>query len=316
MADHPHHHHDHDHDHDHDHSHGHGHGHHHHHHHAVGNIKIAFFLNFFFAIVELVGGLWIGSLAIVADAIHDAGDSVSLGVAWFLERLANKRGDSKFNFGYRRFSLLSALLSGVVITVGSVIIVIEAVQRFRDPHVPSGIPMMGLAVLGVLVNGAAAFRLSRGETSNEKMLTWHLVEDMAGWGVVLVGGAIIYLTEWSWVDPVLALGLAVFVAFNVLRRLRETAFLFLQGRPENFDERRFLKDALAVPGVEHIDHLAVWSLDGETSVLSARLHLHTVRDPMEIEKIKEGVRVIALRQRARATLETCLHEKAPHPTEN
>lgn len=297
-----------------DHKHDHGHG--HHHHHAVGNIKVAFALNFVFSIIELVGGIWVGSLAIVADAIHDAGDSVSLGVAWYLERLANKRGDSKFNFGYRRFSLLSALISGVVITVGSTIIIVEAIRRFNDPHVPAGLPMMGLAVLGVAVNGAAAFRLSRGNTSNEKMLTWHLVEDMAGWGVVLLGGAVIYFTNWSWVDPVLALGLAIFVSYNVLKRLRETAFLFLQGRPQNFDEALFLKEALAVPGVEHIDHLAIWSLDGESSVLSARLHLHAVRDPLAIETIKEGVRVLAERQRARATLETCLHERAPHPTEN
>ncbi|MES2962407.1 MAG: cation diffusion facilitator family transporter [Bdellovibrionota bacterium] len=303
---------DHDHSgHSHEHGHAHAHGH-HHHHHAVGNIKVAFALNFVFAIVELIGGLWIGSVAIVADAIHDAGDSVSLGVAWFLERLANKSGDSKFNFGYRRFSLLSALISGVVITVGSIGIFIEAIRRFSDPHVPSGLPMMGLACLGVAVNGFAAFRLSRGQTNNEKMLTWHLIEDMAGWGVVLLGGAVIYVTQWAWVDPVLALGLAIFVAFNVLRRLRETAFLFLQGRPQNFDEALFLREALAVPGVEHVDHLAVWSLDGETSVLSARLHVHSVRDPLAIETIKEGVRALALRQHARATLETCLHEKAPH----
>ncbi|MEK7358006.1 MAG: cation diffusion facilitator family transporter [Bdellovibrionota bacterium] len=304
-------------DHAHGHAHEHGHGSHHHHHHAVvDNIKLAFALNFCFAIVELIGGLWIGSLAIVADAIHDAGDSVSLGVAWFLEKLANKRGDSKFNFGYRRFSLLSALVSGIVITVGSTVIVIQAIQRFADPHVPAGLPMMGLAILGIAVNGLAAFRLSRGSTSNEKMLTWHLVEDMAGWGVVLIGGGVIYLTGWPWVDPVLALGLAIFVAFNVLRRLRETAYLFLQGRPQNFDEARFIEEAMAVSGVEHVDHLAVWSLDGETSILSARLHLHSVRDPLAIETIKEGVRSLALKQRARATLETCLHEKAPHPSEN
>ena len=172
--------------------------------------------------------------------------------------------------------------------------------------------MIALAVLGVLVNGAAAFRLSKGSTQNEKMLTWHLIEDMAGWAAVLIGGAIIEATGWAWIDPVLALGLAVFVSYNVIKRLRETSYLFLQGRPESFDEAQFTAEAMAVPGVEEIDHIAVWSLDGEHSVLSARLHIHAVSDALEIEKIKAGVRSVALKQKAQATLETCLHEEAPH----
>ncbi len=304
--------HSHDHKDDHDHSHSHGHGHSHHHHHAIGNIKFAFALNFIFSIVELVGGLMIGSMAIVADAIHDFGDSISLGAAWFFEGYANKDGDKKFNFGYRRFSLLSALISGVVITTGSIIIIVESIRRFGDAQAPAAKPMMILAAIGLAVNGLAAFRLSRGKTQNEKVLTWHLIEDVAGWSVVLVGAFVIHLTGWTWVDPVLALGLAAFIAFNVLRHLKETAYLFLQGRPAGFDEKRFIAESLAIHGVEHIDHIAVWSLDGDSSVLSARLHLHSVRDPVEIENVKAKVRELAESQSARATLETCMAEGVPH----
>jgi cobalt-zinc-cadmium efflux system protein len=297
------------------HSHVHGHSHGpggHHHHGAVNNIKMAFFLNLFFSVFEIIGGLWVGSLAIVADAIHDFGDSISLGVAWFLEGYANKTRDDRFNFGYRRFSLLSALISGIVITAGSAVIINEAIRRFSEPHVPSGLPMMIFAVFGIAVNGAAAWRVSHGSTQNEKMLTWHLIEDIAGWGLVLVGGGVIYFTGWTWVDPVLALALAVFVSFNVIKHLKETAYLFLQGRPGNFDEDKFLSEASKAPGVELIDHLAVWSLDGETSVLSARLHLHSCSDPLEIERAKAWVKAAASRQNARATIETCLHESASH----
>lgn len=312
--------HKHDHEHDRDHADGHehkhggsSHSHHGHHHHgAVANIRLAFFLNLFFSIFEIVGGLWVGSLAIVADAIHDFGDSISLGVAWFLEGYANKRRDDRFNFGYRRFSLLSALISGIVITAGSAVILTEAVRRFSEPRVPSGLPMMCFAVFGIAVNGWAAWRISHGSTQNEKMLTWHLIEDLAGWGVVLLGGALIYFTGWAWVDPVMAVGLSIFVSFNVIKHLKETAFLFMQGRPGNFDEARFLKEAEKAPGVEMIDQLAVWSLDGETSVLSARLHLHACSDPIQIESAKDWVRKAAEKQKAKATLETCLHAGASH----
>lgn len=283
----------------------------------MSNIRLAFFLNFGFSIIELVGGLWIGSLAIVADAVHDFGDSMSLGVAWFLERYANKVKDRRFNFGYRRFSLLSALISGVVIATGSGLILFESIQRIFSGEAtpPAAIPMMLLALVGLSVNGWAAWKLSRGQTQNEKVLTWHLIEDVLGWAVILVGGFLIYLTDVTWLDPLLAAGLAVFVAVNVVRHLKNTAYLFLQGRPENFDEDAFVAEALSIEGVEHVDHLAVWSLDGQSSVLSARLHLHSTRDPDEIEKVKVRVREAAARQGALATLETCLAESASHAEE-
>lgn len=307
--------HDHRHDHHHEHSHNHSHGHGHHHHSITDNIRLALFLNFSFSIIELIGGIWIGSMAIVADAVHDFGDSISLGAAWFLEKFAKRSRDQKFNFGYRRFSLLSALISGGVVTAGSAVIIYESAQRFFEPQTPKGIPMIGFAVLGLAINGYAAWRLSKGETQNEKVLTWHLLEDVFGWAIVLVGAIIITLTGITWLDPLLAIGLALFISFNVIKHLRETAYLFLQGRPLNFNEERFVSEVLAIPGVEHIDHLAVWSLDGETSILSARLHVHDVRDPVEIENIKAMVREFAIRQKAQATLETCLAETAPHTDE-
>ncbi|HVK62544.1 MAG TPA: cation diffusion facilitator family transporter, partial [Bdellovibrionales bacterium] len=212
-------------------------------------------------------------------------------------------------------SLLSALISGVVITAGSSIIIFESIRRFGEAQVPAGKPMIILALVGLIVNGLAAFRLSRGETQNEKVLTWHLIEDVAGWTVVLIGAIAITLTGWTWVDPLMAVLLSAFIAFNVLRHLKQTAYLFLQGRPPGFDEAKFVSDSLAIAGVEHIDHIAVWSLDGETSVLSARLHLHSVRDPVEIENVKSQVRSLAEKQKARATLETCMAGEVPHHDE-
>jgi cobalt-zinc-cadmium efflux system protein len=293
------------------HHHDHSHHHHHHHaghHHAMGNIRFAFLLNFFFSLFEIAGGFWVGSWAIVANALHDLGDSLSLGVAWFLERVANRGEDQKFNFGYRRFSLLSALISGFVVSFGSAFIVFESIEKFRNPEAPSGLSMGLLALVGLLINGLSAWRLSRGSTQNEKVLTWHLIEDMLGWAAVLVGGVVISIFKFTWLDPLLAIGLAIFVFFNVVRYLKQTVYLFLQGRPEDFEESRFVAEVMLVEGIERIDHLAVWSLDGRSSVLSARLHIHDLQDPIAIENIKAQVRKIALDHGAKATLETCLSQ--------
>lgn len=317
----------HEHSHDHDHSHNHDHSdseqdhqheshhHGHHHHNVLGNIGFAFFLNIVFSLIELVGGYFIGSLSIMSNAIHDFGDSISLGLAWGLERVAKRGRDQSFNFGYRRFSLLSAVVSGLVTIVGSVVILYEAIEHLNPEHAPSGLAVMGLSLLGLLINGLAAWRLSRGATQNERILTWHQVEDMMGWAIVLIGGVVMSLTQIAWVDSALAIVLAGVVMFNVLKHLKTTGYLFLQGRPPGFSESAFVKETLAVTGVEHIDHLAVWSLDGESSILSARLHLHTVRDPLEIESVKAKVRAAAARQGAQATLETCLAAQVPHDVE-
>ena len=315
--------HEHDHEHSHDHSHSRrssshfGHSHHHHHGHgSLGNIGFAFALNLIFSLVELVGGLAIGSMAIVAGAIHDLGDAVSLGSAWILERLAKRGRDQNFHFGYKRFSLLSALIAGVVISTGSIMVVIEAAQRFVAPDSPPGKAVVAFACLGLAVNGLAAWRLSRGLTQNERMMTWHSLDDLFSWSIVLIGGIAIAVWDIAWLDPLLAMGLAIFVLYNVLRHLKETAYLFLQGRPENFDEEEFRRETLAIEGVEHIDHLSIWSLDGESSVLSARLHLHGLRDPLEIERVKVAVRAIAARHKAKATLETCMAESVDHGEES
>jgi len=280
---------------------------HHNSHQRLGNIRFAFILNFGFSLIEFVGGAWIGSMAIMANAIHDLGDSVSLGMAWGLEHFSNRARDRQFNFGYRRFSLLSALFSGLVISIGSLVIIFESVERFRQPRgTPSGIVVSTLAFLGLVVNGLAAWRLSHGGTQNEKMLTWHSVGDMMGWGSVLLGGIVMALFEVAWLDPLLAIGLATVVLFNVIRYLKQTAYLFLQGRPTSFDEDLFVRETLAIRGIEKIDNLAVWSLDGRTNILTARIHLHSLRDPLDIERAKTEVREIANRHGAMATLETCL----------
>ena len=273
--------------------------------------------------IELVGGFMIGSRAIVAGAVHDLGDALSLGSAWLLEKYSNRGRDENFNFGYRRFSLLSALLGTILVTATSAIIIFESsgslyriFEGKSETPAPAAPAMLALALIGVAVNGFSAWRLSRGSSFNERVMSWHQVEDLLGWVSVLIGAIAISLTGQAWIDPLLAIGISLFVLFNVLRSLKGMAYLFLQGRPSNFNQEKFVAEALAVQGVERVDHVAVWSLDGDTNILSARLHLHSVRDPDEIEKVKANVRAVALRQRAQATLETCMAEHVHGPNED
>lgn len=241
---------------------------------AEGNLGIAFALNLFFALVELVGGFLTGSTAIVADAIHDFGDSLTLAMAWLLQKFASRGRSPTFTYGYGRISLLSSLLSGIFLLGGSLVVLYKAVpQLWQGGNEPHGLGMLGLAVLGVGVNGLAWFRLSKGKTRNEKMLSWHLIEDLLGWVAVLIGSIAILITGWGWIDPALATGIALFIGFNVLRNLHESLLLFLQKVPDGFDVERFSEEIKGIPGVVEAHDIHAWTLDGERNVLS--MHLKT-----------------------------------------
>lgn len=268
--------------------------HHHHHHHtpdsSTRNIGFAFWLNLSFAVIELVGGMMTQSLAVMSDALHDFGDALSLGLGWFLQRKSAQGPSENFSYGLRRLSLLSAFVSATVISAGAVYIVFESVYRFNDPREPNGLGMMGLAVFGVAMNGLAAWKLGHGHTHNEKILKWHLIEDVLGWVAVLIGSIFIYLFKWDWLDPLLAIGISVFVFYNVIRHLYETTTLFLQGNPNPEGLRAFRTQVDLLSNVEEIHDVHFWSLDGVRHILS----LHAVlKDLSRAEEVKEHIRTLS-----------------------
>lgn len=290
--------------------HHHHHGHHQHHHShddgaASKNIGVAFLLNFSFTIIELIGGFLTGSIAILADALHDLGDTLTLGIAFVLQRLSSQRRTEKFTYGYARLSLLSALISGLILLAGSIYILFEAIPRFWNEHeAPNGWLMMGFAVLGVAVNGIAALRLRKGSTQNEKMLSWHMIEDLLGWVAVFVGAIVITATGWTWVDPLLACALAAFISYNVLISLRQTILLFLQGSPEQFDEAAFRERVMKFDGVIGLHDVHVWSLDGDRNVLSLHVVVGNEVSAPQITKIKGEIRhLVSHLGRYHATIE-------------
>ena len=260
---------------------------------TLGNIKLAFFLNVIFAVFEFIGGLYINSVAVLSDSLHDLGDSISLGLSWYFERLSHRNRNGKYSYGFRRFSLLGAVVNAVILIIGSFFVVREAVLRINDPVQANAQGMVVFAIIGVLVNGFAAFRMQQGKNMNAKMLTWHLLEDVLGWIAVLIASIVMIYLDIPILDPILSIGLSVFVLYNVVATLHSTIALFLQAVPAEVDIDEIERRIKRLDKVEGIHHTHVWSLDGEENVLTTHIVLIEGSKSPEIREIKKAIREIA-----------------------
>lgn len=260
------------------------------HHHSESNIRLAFWVNLVFTIFEIIGGIFTNSVAIISDALHDLGDSISLGLSWYLQRKSRKGATRKFTFGYRRFSLLGALINSVILIVGSLIIIREAVERLWNPEVSDARGMLILAIIGIIVNGYAAWKLSSGKSMNEKVVSWHLLEDVLGWAAVLIASVFMMFFELPWLDPALSLAITLFVLYNVIKRLKETVYVFLQGNPEIHNLEEIENKIKAFPQVDSLHHTHLWSLDGEKHVFTTHLKLKNIVDLEEIRLLKTQIK--------------------------
>jgi cobalt-zinc-cadmium efflux system protein len=259
---------------------------HHHHDHSEGNIKVAFFLNLGFAIIEIIGGLWTNSVAILSDALHDLGDSLTLGVSWYFARIAKKDRNQKYSYGYKRFSVLGAIINSIVLVTGSIFIIIEAIPRLLNPVTPNTEGMIYLAIGGVIVNGAAAFRLSKGHSLNEKAVYMHLLEDVLGWVAVLVGALVMNFWDLPILDPLLSVLIAAFILYNVFKNLRESFRIILQGTPSDISIKKIHQVIRDIPKVLDVHDCHTWSLDGEYHILSIHLVIEEDLPLSELENIK------------------------------
>ena len=255
---------------------------------SVSTLRLAFFLNLGFTLIEIAGGFITNSMAILADAVHDLGDSLALGLAWWFESVARrKEADDRFTYGYNRLSLLASLINAVVLPAGSTLVIANALPRLASPSPSHAMGMIGLAILGIAVNGWAAYRTSKGRSMNESVISWHLLEDVLGWAAVLVGAIVISLTEWWWVDPFLALAIAAFILFNIVRRLWKIGRLFLQVAPDGVDVATLRDKIASLEKVQDVHHLHVWSLDGEHHV--ATVHASIGADARSTD-VKSAIR--------------------------
>jgi cobalt-zinc-cadmium efflux system protein len=253
---------------------------------ASTRIGWAFFLNVVFTIIEFIGGWLTNSTAIMADAVHDLGDSLSIGTAWGLNKLSHKEANNTFSYGYKRFSLLGALINCLVLTVGSVWILFEAIPRLASPEMPQAEGMLLLSIFGIAVNGFAAYKLSDGDSLNERVLNWHLLEDVLGWVAVFIVSIVLMFKPWPILDPLLSIGFTLFILFNVVRNLKETILLFLQATPDDKQVSEVRSVLTAKTEVKELHHFHIWSLDGEHSVMTVHLVLNAEITVAQMKNLK------------------------------
>lgn len=263
---------------------------HHHDHGSSKNLKLAFFLNATFTIFEIIGGLYVNSVAIISDAVHDLGDTLSLGTSWYLQNKSKQGRNSKFSFGYKRFSLLGALINSLVLIAGSVYVISEAISRLIEPEYSDAQGMLIFAVVGVAVNGFAAWKLSKGTSMNEKVVSWHLVEDVLGWVAVLVVAIILHFYETPYLDPALSLLITLFILYNVYKRLKETLFIFLQGVPKEIDLQEIEQKLQGIPHIASLHHMHVWSLEGTDHVFTTHIKLQNIKRFQQLLDVKRSVK--------------------------
>ena len=234
-------------------------------------ISTAFFLNLAFTLIEIVGGIWTNSMAVLSDALHDFGDSIALGLSWHFARVSKRRGDETFTFGYRRFSLLGALVMSIVLFAGGMVVLFEAIPRILKPESTNVQGMFALAIVGILVNGIAALRMHGGRSVGERLVTWHFVEDVLGWVAVLIASIVMWFRDIPILDPILSIGITLYVLWNVAKRLKETLSILLQGVPADVDLGMVEERIRQTPGVCDVHHTHIWTQDGEHHVLTAHI---------------------------------------------
>ena len=253
------------------------------------NILIAFVLNLGFSIFEFIGGIFTGSVAIISDAIHDIGDAASIGVAFFLEKKSKRKPDEKYTYGYARYSVIGSVITTLILLVGSVLVVYNAIGRIITPTEINYNGMILFAVIGVCVNFLAAFLTRSGDSLNQKAVNLHMLEDVLGWVVVLVGAIVMRFTDISIIDPLMSIGVALFIFINALKNLGEALGLFLEKTPCGIDIGEIKEHICRIDGVADVHHIHVWSMDGHSNY--ATMHVVVTGDPHDVNgKVREELR--------------------------
>lgn len=249
-------------------------------------ILLAFLLNLFFSIVEFLGGTITGSIAIISDAVHDFGDCLSIGISYFFEKVSLKKPDKKHTFGYYRYSVLGGVIQSVILLCGSATVIYNGTERLVNPTPINYNGMTIIAVFGFIVNFAAAYFTSGEGSINQKAINLHMLEDVLGWAIVLIGAVMIRFTKWYFIDSILSIALGIFIIVNALKNLKTVLDIFLEKTPSNINIEEVKEHLTKIEGVRDIHHLHVWSMDGYNN--SATLHIVTDKDFAEVKKaIKE-----------------------------
>lgn len=250
-------------------------------------VRVAFFLNLSFSVLEFIFGSIFNSSSVLADAVHDLGDALAIGLSACLETVSNRQEDKRYTLGYKRFSLLGAILTSVILLTGSFMMIIENIPRLIKPEVVDYQGMLVLGIIAIIINLLASLIVRKGKTKNESILSLHFLEDILGWLAVIVVSGVLYLTDWYILDPLLSLLISSFILWKAIPRFWSSLKIFLDAVPEGLDSKKLEQDLLSVENVKSINQLNIWSMDGLEN--NAIVHL-CIEDWMRMEDSKEDVR--------------------------
>lgn len=276
-------------------------GHHHHDHaHEIGeggsaqrNIFVVFFLNLFFAIAEFFFGTLFNSQAILSDAVHDLGDAMSIGLAYFFEKISNRGASSEYSYGYRRFSLLGAFVTSVVLIIGGILIMIRSIPELLNPQPVNHQGVFWVAIGAIIINGFSVWLMSRGASANEKLLNIHLFEDLFGWISVLLMSIVLNYTDWYILDPLLSIGIAFWILYMTIPEFFRISKIFLQAVPSTIDPEKLKENIQELEHVQALSHFHIWSTDGNEHMMSLTVTTGSKAEGV-VEKIKQDIRKVVL----------------------
>ena len=271
------------------------------------NILVAFILNISFSIFELIGGLFTNSVSIMSDAVHDLADAISIGISLILEKISKKKPNEEYTYGYIRYSVFGALITTTILTVGSILVIIGGVNRIINPRIVNYDGMIIFAIFGVVINFMAAYFTKEGDSVNQKAVNLHMLEDVLGWVVVLIGSILMKFTDISIIDSIMSICIAIFILINAFKNLKNILDLFLEKTPKNISIKNLKNDLLKIKDVVDVHHVHVWSMDGISNY--ATMHVVTRSDNQKMlkNKIKKDLKKLGI---IHTTVEIeCMEEK-------
>ena len=255
---------------------------------AKYTVWLAFFLNLTYAIVEFIAGGVFGSSAVLADSVHDLGDAIAIGISAFLESISNREEDSHYTLGYKRFSLLGAMVTAVILMTGSVLVILENIAKIFHPQPVNDEGILWLGIIAITINVLASLVIRKGQTKNESILSLHFLEDTLGWVTVILMAIVLRFTDWYILDPLLSLAISFFILSKALPRFWSTLKIFLDAVPEGVDIQKIKTDLAELDHVASINQLNLWTMDG----LEKNAIVHVCLKEMEhMETCKESIRI-------------------------
>lgn len=255
---------------------------------AKYTVWVAFFLNLSYAIVEFIAGGIFGSSAVLADSVHDLGDAIAIGISAFLETISNREEDRQYTLGYKRFSLLGALVTAVILITGSILVILENIAKIFHPQSVNDEGIFWLGIIAITINVLASLVIRKGQTKNESILSLHFLEDTLGWVAVILMAIVLRFTDWYILDPLLSIAISFFILSKALPRFWSTLKIFLDAVPEGVDIQKIKTDLAELDHVASINQLNLWTMDG----LEKNAIVHVCLKEMEhMETCKESIRI-------------------------